>query len=138
MITEEQYTARLARLKNEITDLSLPADLHGKVLRVLGQTLRHFEDIDPYILGIEDTRLEELLQLLNENDGTASDRVMLRLSHLDIFDLERVLLCAEGYHRELGGAQDLKMDADELSALTRKIAEYRRTAFPERMEDDGG
>lgn len=135
MVNEEQYQARIAKLKSEVTDLRLPKDTYEKISLVVRQTLSKIEDIDQYILGIEDARLKEIEGMLKKPANDGSEGIMLHLSHLDIFDLEKIALCAEGYYEELGGSNVLKMSANDLAALTEKISAYRKIAFPERKQE---
>lgn len=121
MMTAEQYDARLAQLKSQTADIAMTADVLAPLLRVVRQTIANYDDIDPSILGLEEERVEELAQLLESAN--------LHLSHLDLFDLERLSLCAEGYYDILGGAKALMMDESGLAALTRAVAAIRRKTF---------
>lgn len=137
MMTEEKkYQSRILQLKNQANDLRLPDEIYEKIFRVIDMTLQNYSDIDPYILDLEESRLEEIKNLVQHPLSNTSEGVMLRLSHLDIFDLEKIILCAEGYYKELGGDQALHMSPSDLASLTEKIAVYRKKAFPE-VEDGG-
>lgn len=122
MMTAGQYDARLAQLESETADIAMAADIRGPLLRVLRQTMANYDDIDPAILGLEPERVGELARLL---EGGAR----VRLSHLDMFDLERLSLCAENYHDVLGGEKALSADESGLAALTRAVAALRRDTF---------
>jgi len=127
-MTGEQNTKRLKELQAQTADISFSPDVYGRLRSLLRAALKHFETLDPYILDLDTARLEALLQALPPVER-AGDVAMRRLSHLDMFDLERLSLASEDYFDDLGGADVLDMEPPQLTALTETLGHMRTSCF---------
>ncbi|MBI1216830.1 MAG: hypothetical protein GC185_13585 [Alphaproteobacteria bacterium] len=125
---EEQLEKRMQTLRAQKADIAFAPDVYAQLRRLLAAVHKHFEQIDPYVLDLEPERLDALVKALSPLDRP-TDVAMRRLSHLDMFDLERLALTSEGYFAELGGAEALGMSPPELTALTETLGHLRKSCF---------
>jgi hypothetical protein len=129
---DEQYNKRLEDLRGQTADIAFAPDVYGQLRRLLTAVEKNLDVIDPYIIDLDGARLAALLTSLAPADSAPEnpqDLIMRRLSHLDMFDIERIALTAEGYYAELGGADALGMSPPGLTALTETLGHMRKSCF---------
>ncbi len=127
---DKQYQLRMHALRERVADLWLPNDVFEKLSKITRSAHENYPELDPSILQLDITRLGELNALLATSQADKMDGVNLRLSNLDMFDLEKLSLYAEEFYGDLGGADQLGMTPPDITALSEKLGRYRETAFP--------
>lgn len=129
MAANDKIKKRLDDLAKTATDVSLAADFHEKILRLVSLWLKNFDELDQGLLDIsreEIVTLERLLSQAHRENGWVS----LSLSQLAFFQLEKISLCAEAEFDTMGGKNAIGMSLQQLTALTNEIGEARRKTFP--------
>ncbi len=127
---DKQYQLRMHALRERVADLWLPKDVFTKLESITRSAHENFEEVDPSILQLDIARLGELNDLLSTHQDDKKDGINLRLSNLDMFDLEKLSLYAEEFYGDLGGAEQLGMTPPDITALSEKLGKYRETTFP--------
>lgn len=127
---DKQYQLRMHALRERMADLWLPKDVFANIERITRSAHENYLEIDPSILQLDITRLSELNDLLATHQDDKKDGINLRLSNLDMFDLEKLSLYAEEFYGDLGGEEQLGMTPPDITALSEKLGKYRETTFP--------
>ena len=127
---DKQYQLRMHALRERMADLWLPKDVFASIERITRSAHENYLEVDPSILQLDITRLSELNDLLATHQDDKKDGINLRLSNLDMFDLEKLSLYAEEFYGDLGGEEQLGMTPPDITALSEKLGKYRETTFP--------
>ncbi len=118
---------RMDELRAKQADVWLPSDVFEKIRGLTRGAATRYAQVDPSILNIPEKRVKELQKTL---DGAkpVKDGVSLHLSYLDMIELEQVCRYAERFLDDYG---DTGVKQKEVAALTAKLEQYRKAAFPE-------
>ena len=129
-LTDEQYQARIAYLRSQVAAVQLPRDVYDQISWLVRGMLRHYDDIDPVIFDLEDARVAEIEATLSNPAFTGDDRDV-RLSLLDMFDLQNIVLLAERDLRPFAGDQPCSWTKGDMTALTAALDGIRKRDFPQ-------
>jgi hypothetical protein len=125
-----KHQQRDAELRRRVSDVWLPKDVLDTLRELTHGTSRNYAEVDASILNIPQERAVQLHQLLKSaKDG--KEGATLSLSYLDMIDLEQICLYAQRFGEDLVDVKEPGLSQDEIIALSKKLAHYRQTAFPE-------
>jgi hypothetical protein len=134
-MTDEQYKARIAFLKGQVADVRLPRDVYDRITWLVQGMLQNFDDIDPAIFDLEKERVREIGNALSAAPCAGDYNV--RLSLLDMFDLESISLLAERDISPFAGAQECNWTGKDMAAMTAALEAIRKHHFPQERKASG-
>jgi hypothetical protein len=129
-LSDEQYQARIAYLKSQVAAVQLPRKVYDQVRWLVRGMLRHYDDIDPVIFDLEGARIEEIEAALSNPAYKGEDREV-RLSLLDLFDLQNIGLLAERDLLPFAGAEPCNWTKEDMAALTAALDGIQKRDFPQ-------
>jgi hypothetical protein len=135
-MTDEQYKARIAFLKSQVADVLLPRAVYDKISWLVQGMIQHFEDIDPAIFDLEEARVREIGAALSKPISVNGDQ-KVKLSLLDLFDMENISLLAERDLKPFAGAAKCDWKEEDAEALTGALEKIRKTSFPQERKASG-
>jgi len=125
---------RTRQLKSEFVTITFDSADYDKIVRLMRLAREHVDDFDQTLYEPDAQRLDALNKLLAA-PLSKNNAVTLKLSHLDLFDLESTSHMAEGFPENFGGEAALKMHFKNLAALTDMLEAYRKKAFSEQYAE---
>lgn len=121
-LTDAEYQARIAELKSRTAEIQLEPELRSKLHRIITATFENYDELDPYILDMDKETIDQHAKLL------ASPDEAIHVSQNDMFDIEKICLCAERWVEDLG---DINMTSAEIGAIAKKVITFRKQIFTE-------